>query len=130
MIEFNRPHYTYRASLNRVIDGDTIDVYINVGFYTAMRKRLRFLDLDTEELRSSDIRRRELAKVAKARVIELLEGASKIYVQTKMDSTGKYGRLLAYVWYMGEDGVAINLNQQMVDEGFQKAPKVEILTEE
>ena len=124
MKEFNPPHYTYRAMLNRVVDGDTIDVYINVGFYTAMRKRLRFLELDTEEIRSSDANRRILAREAKARVIELLEGAAKIYVQTKMDATGKYGRLLAYVWYMGEDGVAINLNQQMLDEGFQKAPKI------
>jgi micrococcal nuclease len=124
MSEFQRPHYTYRATLAKVVDGDTIDVYINVGFYTAMRKRLRFLDVDTEELRSSDASRRELAKEAKARVEELLNDATKLYVQTKMDSTGKYGRLLAYVWYMGEDGVAHNLNHQLLDEGFQKAPKI------
>lgn len=129
MIEFNQPHYTYRAILNRVIDGDTIDVYINVGFYTAMRKRLRFLELDTEELRGGTFESKAKANDAKDRVIELLEGASKIYVQTKMDATGKYGRLLAWVWYMGEDGIPHNLNEQMVTEGFQKAPKVEVITE-
>ena len=117
--------YEYKCNVTRIVDGDTIDVYINVGFYTMMRKRLRFLELDTEELRDSDSRRRELAKEAKARVEELLMNAEKIYVQTKMDATGKYGRLLAYVWYMNDDGVPINLNQQMMDEGYQKAPKIE-----
>ena len=124
-MEFEKPSYTYRASLIKVIDGDTIDVYVNLGFYTVQRKRLRFLLVDTEELRDSDMRRREKAQEAKARVTELLEGADKIYVQTKMDTTGKYGRVLAYVWYMGEDGIAHNLNQQLIDEGYQKAPEVE-----
>jgi len=123
MTTFTKPNYTYRATLDRVIDGDTIDVMLDVGFYTTMKKRLRFLELDTEELRSSDASRRELAKEAKARVIELLENADTIYVQTTMDKTGKYGRLLAYVWYETA-GVQHNLNEQMLNEGFQKAPKV------
>ena len=128
MTTFSEPHFTYKATLDRVVDGDTIDVFIDVGFHTTMKKRLRFLELDTEELRSSDAARRVLAKEAKARVIELLESATALYVQTKMDKTGKYGRLLAYVWYNDAAGTQHNLNEQMVTEGFQKAPK-QVLTE-
>ncbi len=52
--DFARPDYTYRVTVDRVIDGDTIDVLIDVGFKTTVFKRLRLLNVDTEELRSSD----------------------------------------------------------------------------
>jgi len=117
---FKKPDYTYRVKVDRVIDGDTIDVYVYMGFYTVQRKRLRFLNVDTEEIRSSDSRRRVLAQEAKARVQELLDAADKVYVQTKMDTKGKYGRLLAWVWHE-KDGIMTNLNEQLVEEGFQKA---------
>jgi micrococcal nuclease len=118
-MEFEKPSYTYNATLLKVIDGDTIDVMIDLGCHTSIRKRLRFLEIDTEELRDRDTERREDAAEAKERVKHLLENADKIYVQTVMDSTGKYGRLLAYVWYEDEYGVQ-NLNTQLLREGFQK----------
>lgn len=121
-MEFEGPNYTYRATLDRVIDGDTIDVYLDLGCYTQVHKRLRFLELDTEELRDREEERREDAKEAKARVEELLTTADQIYVATQMDDTGKYGRLLAYVWYE-KDGQAFNLNTQMISEGYQKKPR-------
>lgn len=120
MREFRVPDYTYRVSVDRVIDGDTIDVLIDVGFYSTTFKRLRLLEIDTEELRSSDEDRREKAKLAKARVEEILfEEAEQVYIQTEMDAKGKYGRLLAYVWYE-KDGDKICLNKQLVEEGFEK----------
>jgi len=121
--DFSKPDYTYNVKVDRVVDGDTIDVYVDMGFYTVQHKRLRFLNVDTEELRSSDSRRRVLANEAKDRVQELLDMADNVYVQTKMDSKGKYGRLLAWVWHE-KDGVMTNLNKQLVEEGFQKAPKL------
>jgi micrococcal nuclease len=114
-----KPVYTYRATLNRVIDGDTIDVTLDLGFQFSAVKRLRLLDIDTNELRSQIKEERELAQKSKTRVQELLESADEIYVQTVMDSTGKYGRLLAYVWYE-KDGVSACLNTQLVEEGHQK----------
>lgn len=119
-MDFQKPNYTYRATLDRVIDGDTIDVYLDLGCHTTVHKRLRFLELDTEELRGGTDESKAKAQAAKARVIELLEGASQIYVSTEMDDEGKYGRLLAYVWYEDADGNPHNLNTQMVAEGFQK----------
>ena len=119
-MEFTKPNYTYRATLDRVIDGDTIDVYLDLGCHTSVHKRLRFLELDTEELRGGTDETKASAQAAKARVQELLDNASRIYVSTEMDDEGKYGRLLAYVWYEDADGIAHNLNKQMVTEGYQK----------
>lgn len=119
----NKPNYTYRATLDRVVDGDTIDVDIDVGFDIVVRKRLRFLEIDTEELRDRDQERRSLAKLAKERVEQVLGMADKIYVQTKMDSTGKYGRLLCYVWYE-VNGNTMCLNEQLLNEGYAKKPKI------
>ena len=119
--EFNEVQYMYKAELNRVIDGDTIDVSIDVGFKTHLFKRLRFLEIDTEELRSSDTERRVLANESKDRVIELLsQEDADIHVETVMDSTGKYGRLLAYVWF-NDLGVRKCLNHLLVEEGHEKA---------
>lgn len=118
-MNLEKPTYTYRATLNKVIDGDTIDVTLDLGFQFSAVKRLRFLELDTNELRSRVGEERELAQASKDRVQELLESADAIYVQTVMDATGKYGRLLAYVWYE-KDGETVCLNRQMIDEGHQK----------
>jgi micrococcal nuclease len=102
------------------VDADTVDVDIDLGFYVSARKRLRLLEFDAEELRDRDPERRELAKAATARCEEIAPVGSCVTVETVMDATGKYGRLLAYVWY-GDDPV--NLNEQMINEGWQKAPK-------
>lgn len=119
-----QPHsYTYRCTLVKVIDGDTIDVDIDLGFSIRALKRLRFLEVDTEELRGGTDESKASAQAAKARVLELLEAAEKIYVQTVMDDVGKYGRLLAWVFYMNADGIAHNLNKQLIEEGFQKTSK-------
>ena len=117
---FNKPDYTYRVTVDRVIDGDTVDVFVDVGFYTTVHKRLRLLDFDAEEMHDHDPVRKERAQKAKARMEDLLNHADNVYIQTVMDATGKYGRLLAYLWVeKGED--IVNLNVQMVHEGWQKA---------
>jgi micrococcal nuclease len=121
MSEYQSPNYFYRAKVVRWVDADTVDVDIDLGFYMTARKRLRLLEFDAEELRDSDPARRELAKAATARCEELAPVGSCIAVETIMDATGKYGRLLANVWYNLDEPV--NLNEQMINEGWQKAPK-------
>ena len=116
---FAKPDYTYRVTVDRVVDGDTVDVILDLGFHMTAHKRLRLLDLDTEELRDRDEERRAKGYKAKARMEDLLESADAVYVKTIMDSTGKYGRLLAYL-YIEKDNEFVNLNEQMVHEGFQK----------
>ena len=122
MATFHKPDYIYRVTVDRVVDGDTVDVLIDVGFKTTIFKRLRLVELDTEELRDSDEIRRENANLAKERMEQILAEADRVYIQTYLDSTGKYGRLLATIW-VEKDEELINVNEQMVTEGFQKAPR-------
>ena len=105
--------------VTRVIDGDTVDVLVDVGFYTTLRKRIRMVDIDTDELRGGTTQTKDRAKAAKLRLIELLASGT-IYLRTKMDATGKYGRVLGTFFVMLEDGTTIDVNQTLVDEGFQK----------
>ena len=113
--EFQEPNYTYRAKVVEIIDGDTIDVSIDVGFNTTLRKRLRFLGIDTYELRGDE---RDKGIVAKDRLRELLSKSDRIFVQTKMDATGKYGRVLAWVWVKPKyGGDPINITEQLLAEG-------------
>lgn len=111
---FEPPVYTYRVKeVVKVIDGDTIDVQLDIGFSSYLRKRLRFLGVDTYEVRGDE---KEQGLLAKARLQEMLDSADNIYVQTVMDSQGKYGRLLAWVW-TENDGELTLLNTQLIEEG-------------
>lgn len=111
---FTKPVYCYRvAKVLKVVDGDTADVLLDVGFSTYMRKRLRFMGIDTWETRGEE---REQGLIAKARLIEILEAADAIYVQTEMDAKGKYGRVLAWLW-VEKDATVTNVNEQLILEG-------------
>jgi micrococcal nuclease len=118
-LELVKPDYTYTATVDRVIDGDTLDVHIDVGFHTNIFKRLRLLDIDTDELRGGTVETKQRAVLAKQRLEELLRNADKLYVQTEMDTEGKYGRVLAYLW-IETDGNVMNVNEQLLLEGYQK----------
>jgi len=111
---FTKPVYCYRVvKIIKVVDGDTCDVLLDVGFSTYIRKRLRFLGIDTWEVRGVE---REEGLVAKARLQELLDAAENVYVQTEMDSQGKYGRVLAWLWV--QVGATItNVNETLLLEG-------------
>lgn len=115
---WSKPSYTYRAEVVRVIDGDTIDVKIDVGFDCHIYKRLRFLGVDTWETRGEE---REKGLVAKAYTQAFLETADKIYIQTEMDAKGKYGRVLSWVWKDTANG-PICLNERLLAEGHGQVP--------
>ena len=120
-LELNIPDYTYRITeIIRVIDGDTVDVLIDLGFYLSARKRIRFLNIDTYELRGGTPETKALGQAAKARLIELLATPdTKIYIKTKMDDTGKYGRLLGKLYVIrNSDGFIIDINHVLLEEGF------------
>lgn len=89
--------YTYRAQVARVVDGDTIDVLIDLGLkiYTATRLRIR--GIDTPELRDRDLLERTKAQAAANRVLELAPVGSDIVIETHKDKRGKFGRYLADV---------------------------------
>ncbi len=89
--------YTYKAKYVKTVDGDTVDVFLDVGFHAHRRERLRLLRVDTPEMNSKNAAERSKAKLAKSHVHAFLACAREIRVQThKSDAFGRY---LAEIWY-------------------------------
>ncbi len=103
--------YDYRATITRVIDGDTVDAQIDLGFTVSVSVRLRLYGIDTPELHSQDDAAKLAAVKAKALTTELLQGKTvKISTYKKPD---KYGRYLADIFL--EDGTFVN--EKIMQEG-------------
>ena len=109
--------YSYRADIVRLIDGDTVEADIDLGFSVSIRLKLRLYGIDTPEVRGEE---RERGLEAKLALAELIDQCSPITVQTYKDITGKYGRYLATLMGVTEGGVVINLNDQLVKDGWAK----------
>tara|TARA_R100001443_G_scaffold114033_1_gene129470 strand:- start:238 stop:627 length:390 start_codon:yes stop_codon:yes gene_type:complete len=111
--------YIYRAKLERVVDGDTIDALIDVGFDIWVKKRIRYKGIDTWESRTRDLAEKEKGLAAKARNKQLLEEVSSKsgYFRLKSYGVGKYGRVLADIFIMDSNGVQINVNDTLITEG-------------
>ena len=111
--------YIYRAKLDRVVDGDTVDALIDVGFDIWFKKRIRFKGVDTWESRTRNLEEKKKGLAAKARTKELLEKVSSKsgYFRIKSYGTGKYGRVLADLFIQDKEGNTININKQLIKEG-------------
>ena len=105
--------FEYNGTLVRVLDGDTIDCYIDLGFDLKIKKRIRYMGIDTWESRTRDLAEKEKGLAAKARNKELLEaGTFKIVSH----GTGKFGRVLGAVFVETENGLE-SVNQILINEG-------------
>ena len=103
----------YEAELIKVLDGDTIDCYIDLGFDIKIKKRIRYMGIDTWESRTRDKEEKVKGLAAKARNKELLEaGTFKIISH----GTGKFGRVLGEVFVETENGLE-SVNQILINEG-------------
>ena len=111
--------YIYRAKLDRVVDGDTVDALIDVGFDIWFKKRIRFMGLDTWESRTRDLEEKKLGKLATERTRQLLEDVSSKsgYFRLKSHGLGKYGRVLGELFVMDTDGKQWNVNETLIAEG-------------
>ena len=111
--------YIYKAKLDRVVDGDTVDALIDVGFDIWFKKRIRFKGVDTWESRTRNLEEKAMGLKAKARTKELLEKVSSKsgYFRIKSYGLGKYGRVLADVFIMDKDGKQWNVNETLITEG-------------
>jgi len=107
--------YTYKAKLVRVIDGDTIDAEIDLGFNVLIRQRIRLYGIDTPETRTKDLEEKERGMAAKQRLTELLP--KEFIVETIMNKRGKFGRILGILHVEEEDETTTNLNDVLVEEG-------------
>jgi micrococcal nuclease len=111
--------YIYRGKLERVVDGDTIDALIDVGFDIWVKKRIRYSGIDTWESRTRDLEEKAKGLEAKARNKELLmEVSSKSgYFRLKSYGVGKYGRVLGEIFIEDKDGKQYNINETLITEG-------------
>ena len=115
--------YEYNALVDRVVDGDTIDVTIDLGFKVWKKMRDRMEGINTPESRTRDLKEKKRGLDAKDRLIEILKFNDNKCI-LKVSGVGKYGRALATVLVNslsplnGEDGVTlIDVNKQLVEEG-------------
>ena len=111
--------YIYRGKLERVVDGDTIDALIDVGFDIWVKKRIRYKGIDTWESRTRDLAEKAKGLEAKARNKELLmEISSKSgYFRLKSYGVGKYGRVLGEIFIEDNEGKQYNINETLISEG-------------
>ena len=111
--------FEYNAKVLKVVDGDTIDAMIDVGFDIWVKKRIRYKGIDTWESRTRDLAEKKKGLAAKDRNKELLEQVSSKpgYFRLKSYGVGKYGRVLADIFIMDANGVQINVNQALITEG-------------
>ena len=111
--------YINRAKLERVVDGDTIDALIDVGFDIWIKKRIRYSGIDTWESRTRNLEEKAKGLEAKARNKELLmEVSSKSgYFRLKSHGVGKYGRVLGEIYIEDSEGKQYNINKTLISEG-------------
>ena len=111
--------YVYKAKLVKVVDGDTVDALIDVGFDIWFKKRIRFKGIDTWESRTRNLEEKALGLKAKARTKELLEKVSSKsgYFRIKSYGLGKYGRVLGEIFILDKNKNTICVNNQLISEG-------------
>ena len=113
--------YNFRViSIDKVVDGDTIDVTIDLGFDLYKKERVRVAGVDTPEKRTRNLEEKALGLDATAWIKDKLEGAvdgdDDLIIRTELDGgVGKYGRLLGWL-YIGD--ATVSLNEKMIDEGY------------
>lgn len=106
----------YVHSLDKVVDGDTIDVTIDLGFDIKYSSRVRLAGIDTPESRTRDLEEKALGLEAKEYLKKRLRDAKRIVIKTeKLDSTGKYGRILGWLFLDDETN---SVNNQMIMKGY------------
>ena len=110
--------YRYNASVLKVVDGDTIDAMIDLGFSVWVKKRIRLYGIDAPETRTRNLEEKALGLASKARLKELLKDR-KVKLETSKEGKGKFGRILATVWACDKKGIEpdINCNTRLIEEG-------------
>ena len=106
----------YVRKVENVVDGDTIDVLIDLGFDILFASRVRLAGIDTPESRTSDKAEKVLGLESKEYLKKYLKDAKSVIIKTeKMDSSEKYGRILGWV-YVNDDTESIN--DKMINDGY------------
>ena len=109
--------YEYRVKkITKIVDGDTIDVDIDLGFNVSFSQRVRLAGIDTPESRTTDKYEKELGLEVKKKLAELLANAKDVVIRTeKPDSSEKYGRILGWLFI---DGAEQSVNHALIAGGY------------
>ena len=106
----------YVRKVENVVDGDTIDVLIDLGFDILFQSRVRLAGIDTPESRTKDLSEKALGLESKEYLKKALKDAKSVVIKTeKMDSSEKYGRILGWVYINGDTE---SLNDMMINDGY------------
>ena len=110
--------HIYSAKLQRVVDGDTCDALIDLGFDTWVKKRIRFFGVDTWESRTRNLEEKKKGLEAKAYVKDLLENSDEGKFLLKSHGVGKYGRVLGELYVKGHEQ---SVNELLKENGHASA---------
>jgi micrococcal nuclease len=106
----------YVRKVENIVDGDTIDVLIDLGFDILFQSRVRLAGIDTPESRTKDLKEKSLGLESKEYLKKALKDAKSVVIKTeKMDSSEKYGRILGWVYVNGD---TVSLNDMMINDGY------------
>jgi len=114
--------YEYKVKITRVVDGDTVDAEVDLGFDTFIKDRIRLMGIDTPESRTRNKKEKALGLAAKARLKEILkENKGNIILRTSKEGKGKFGRILGGLLILDrESGHLTSINQMLVDQGYAR----------
>jgi micrococcal nuclease len=106
----------YVRKVENIVDGDTIDVLIDLGFDILFQSRVRLAGIDTPESRTKDLAEKALGLESREYLKKHLKDAKSVVIKTeKMDSSEKYGRILGWVYVNGDTE---SLNDKMINDGY------------
>jgi micrococcal nuclease len=106
----------YVRKVENVVDGDTIDVLIDLGFDILFQSRVRLAGIDTPESRTKDLAEKTLGLESKEYLKKHLKDAKSVVIKTeKMDSSEKYGRILGWLYVNGDTE---SVNDKMINDGY------------
>tara|TARA_R110001583_G_scaffold155394_1_gene307068 strand:- start:687 stop:1118 length:432 start_codon:yes stop_codon:yes gene_type:complete len=105
--------YEYSCEVTRVVDGDTVDVIIDLGFDISYKSRVRLYGIDTPESRTRDKDEKVRGLMSKDFLVDML-GKGDVIIKTKKDKKGKFGRILGEL-HVGNKGRSVNINKSLID---------------
>ena len=107
--------YTYQCNIIRVIDGNTVDANIDLGFNVTIRQRIKLYGVNVSDIRSADEKVRQQAIASKEKLAELL--GNEFVCETLVNKRGKAGRVMGKLT-IDSQGSKVDINQQLIDLGF------------
>ena len=107
--------FCYNATVVRIVDGDTIRLDIDLGFDIILKNQsVRLYKVDTPECRTRDLKEKAAGLLAKVVVQDLVAVGERVFIRTKLDTKGKFGRLLGTI--ITADN--LNINEHLIDNNY------------